>query len=79
MIDIEDARAIAHDVTLLNGAKHRCLDPIALLELPYIEVVRCRDCRWYEREQPGMVYCPLIVGNWVEEGWFCADGERREG
>lgn len=43
-----------------------------------VEVVRCRDCRWHEQEQPGMVYCPRIVGNWVEEGWFCADGERRD-
>ena len=44
----------------------------------YIELVRCKDCRWHEREQPGMVYCPHIVGNWVEDDWYCAGGERRE-
>lgn len=42
------------------------------------ELVRCKDCRWHEQEQPGMVYCPDVVGSWVEDDWFCAGGERRE-
>lgn len=42
------------------------------------ELVRCKDCRWHEQEQPGMVYCPCIVGGWVEDDWFCADGKRGE-
>lgn len=46
--------------------------------LDIIPVVRCKDCRWREQEQPGMVYCPNVMGNWVEDDWFCADGERRE-
>ena len=41
-------------------------------------VVRCKDCRWHEAEQPGMVYCPNTVGGWVNELGFCADGERRK-
>lgn len=43
-----------------------------------VEMVRCKDCRWHEREQPGMVYCPNTVGNWVEDDWYCKGGERRE-
>ena len=42
------------------------------------ELVRCKDCRWREQEEPGMVYCPNVMGNWVEDEWFCADAERRE-
>ena len=42
-----------------------------------VEVVRCKDCRWHEMEEPGMVYCQNIVGGWCNENWFCADGERR--
>ena len=42
-----------------------------------VEVVRCKDCRWHEREQPGMVYCPNTVGNWVEDDWYCKGGERK--
>lgn len=47
-------------------------------EVDAVEVVRCKDCRWHEREQPGMVYCPNTVGNWVENDWYCKGGERRE-
>ena len=43
-----------------------------------VEVVRCKDCRWHEYEEPGMVYCPLVVGDWVEEDWFCKGGERKD-
>jgi len=42
------------------------------------EVVRCRECRYREKEQPGMVYCPNTVGGWVDEDWFCADGAKMD-
>lgn len=41
-------------------------------------VVRCKDCKWHEDEELGMVWCPNEIGNWVKDDWFCADGERRE-
>ena len=40
-----------------------------------VPVVRCKDCRYHEDEQPGMVYCPATVGGWVEDDWFCKGGE----
>lgn len=43
-----------------------------------VEVVRCRDCKHHEDEEPGMVYCPNQVGGWVSDDFFCADGERRD-
>ena len=43
-----------------------------------VEVVRCKDCKHKEREQPGMVYCPMMVGSWVADDHFCKCGERRE-
>ena len=48
------------------------------IKLDVTELIKCRDCRWHEREQPGMVYCPNTVGNWVEDDWYCKGGERRE-
>jgi len=48
------------------------------MEVRIQELVRCKDCRFHEQEQPGMVYCPATVGGWVEENWFCKGGERRE-
>lgn len=43
-----------------------------------VEVVRCKDCKHKEIEQPGMVYCPMMVGSWVADDHFCKWGERRE-
>ena len=41
-----------------------------------VEVVRCKECRYREKEHPGMVYCPYTVGGWVDEDWFCAGGKK---
>lgn len=48
------------------------------IKLNATELIKCQDCRWREQEQPGMVYCPNVMGNWVEDDWFCADGEKGE-
>lgn len=48
-------------------------------EVDAVPVVRCKDCKHAEFSEPGMTYCPGIVGSWVDDDWFCADGERREG
>lgn len=52
-----------------------------------VEVVRCRDCRWYEiyklkkdgtddrRYNPS--YCTLFRHRF-KPNWYCADGERRD-
>ena len=44
-----------------------------------VEVVRCRECKYHEEEGIEMVYCPNMIGGWVENEWFCANGERKEG
>ena len=43
------------------------------------ELVRCKDCVHHRYEELGMVWCPNIVGSWVMEDFYCADGERKEG
>lgn len=57
-----------------------------ILEAPGIELVRCRDCKWYEiyqlkkdgtddrRYKPS--YCTLLRHSFKPD-WYCADGERR--
>lgn len=44
-----------------------------------VPVVRCKECKYHEDEEIGMVYCPNMIGGWVVENWFCADGKRKEG
>lgn len=54
---------------------------IAISKVPtadVVEVVRCKDCVHHEDEVPGMVWCPHIVGNWVNDNWFCAEGDRKD-
>lgn len=43
-----------------------------------VEVVRCKECRFHEHEESGMVWCPNVVGSWIAEDGFCSMGERRE-
>jgi len=39
------------------------------------EIVRCKDCVNAQHREMGMVYCPRMIGSWVADDWFCADGE----
>ena len=32
-----------------------------------------------EEEGIEMVYCHNMIGGWVENEWFCANGKRKEG
>lgn len=47
-----------------------------------IEVVRCKDCRWWERDyqpryHPDERPCNM-VGMGTPPEWFCAEGKRRD-
>lgn len=41
-------------------------------------LVRCKDCRFHEHEEPEMVWCPNVVGTWMAEDDYCSRGERKE-
>lgn len=43
-----------------------------------VQVVRCKDCKYYVDSAIGMVFCPNHIGGWVANDWFCADGVRKE-
>lgn len=47
-------------------------------QINWSPLVRCKDCKHHEYEEPGMIYCPNWVGGWVGEDFFCKAGERRE-
>lgn len=50
-------------------------------DCPLIEVesiVHCKDCKYHEDEELGMVWCPFFIGSWVENDFYCANGEERE-
>jgi len=44
----------------------------------YRKVVLCKDCIHHEDEEPRMVYCPKIMGSWVDEDFYCGAGEEKK-
>ena len=55
-------------------------DPIGEGQYHYTlvgELVRCGECERPQMRQPGMAYCPMIVGGWISNDFFCKYGERR--
>lgn len=49
-----------------------------------VEVVRCKDCRWYDLTDPcgtltpNAHRCKRVTRLWMEDNAFCAYGESRE-
>lgn len=41
------------------------------------EIVRCKDCKHHEDEDLKTVYCPNIVGGWVDYDFYCRDGKEK--
>ena len=66
-----------HPEYLIKDDALHIIDSIPAADV--VEVVRCRECKYHEEEGIEMVYCPNMIGGWVENEWFCANGERKEG
>lgn len=81
LIDANDLLNAIRDDHNINGTNfariRRHIESATTVDA--VEVVRCKDCKYHEDEEIGMVYCPNALGGWVGENWFCADGERKEG
>ena len=75
-----DADALMYEAN--SDGAYGYVDAKQISDAPTVDavpVVRCKDCKYHEDEEIGMVYCPNALGGWVGENWFCADGEREEG
>lgn len=49
----------------------------ALYDLPVIELVRCKDCKWFIKKFENEGRCIKHDNDYHDTDWFCADGERR--
>ena len=43
------------------------------------ELVRCGECKYYEKFNSWCAYCKKVDSYISNENWFCADGERKDG
>ena len=83
LIDADRAMEIVRDQGIAHPNAYHLTNYATLIlrEAPTVdavEVVRCRECKYHEEEGIEMVYCPNMIG-WVENEWFCANGERKGG
>ena len=85
LISRQDVLALAKDVTLQNGCKHRCIDASMIHELPSAEseIIRCKDCKHYRTFEDGISvsWCDLGHSREIDiyDEWFCADAKPKEG
>ena len=52
---------------------------MAIEALQQPEVIRCEDCRWWERESISEGHCLEIDLHHVDEDHYCGYAERKEG
>ena len=84
LIDADRAMEIVRDQGIAHPNAYHLTNYATLIlrEAPTVdavEVVRCRECKYHEEEGIEMVYCHNMIGGWVENEWFCANGKRKEG
>ena len=49
-----------------------------LIENDVLPIVRCKDCQHHTDEEPGVVYCPTVLGGWVSHDFYCGDGAKMD-
>ena len=73
-------RAIDLDETIerfIQAGQNMSKDQVIYMlnRIPTTEIVRCKDCKWYES---GGLPCPLDLCESLGEDGFCSSGERSE-
>ena len=76
VIAVDALLSIAKDVTLANGAKHRCIDATQIHELPKTEIIRCKDCKYYWENAHE---CTYLNQGCIKPEFFCGYAEQKEG
>ena len=63
-----------------NDAENNKLSKVLIGTKEFVNVVRCKDCRW-GKEACGNIECTVDIGStWAEYHgyeWFCPNGERK--
>ena len=43
-----------------------------------VQVVRCKDCKYWEKQKDSAQGRCILSGNYPTSAWFCANGERKD-
>ena len=79
LIDANEIKKREHDVTLANGAKHRCFDTTRLYEIPTVDavpVIRCKDCKHWSGDDDE-TYCEELGILNTHYNSYCSWAEKK--
>lgn len=82
LIYADELMKYAHDVTLGNGARHRCIDATVIYAIPTVDavpVIRCKDCL-YNLQLGTEIRCRHRQGlnGRISADDYCSLAERKE-
>ena len=43
-----------------------------------VEVVRCKDCKWWDKQEDSIQGRCALSGHYPTGAWYCANGERKQ-
>lgn len=61
-----------------KGSHLNCWQMIDMPEANVVEVVRCKDCMWWEKQNDSLQGRCALLGSYPTGNWYCANGERKE-
>lgn len=82
-----DADAVAHEIleeygdVVKSEEVNKAIDKIygMVINAPTIDIVRCKECIWRDKDNQGEDYCTYAKGLAdINESSFCSWGERSE-
>lgn len=77
--DALDWERIEHE----HGARHEAVvDCEQMVEkaptIDAVPVVRCKDCKWWTKQEKSIQGRCALTGTYPTGGWYCGNGERKE-
>ena len=83
-IEREAVEKMLEDAQVISDGEYTgyCIEDVSISSIPtadVVEVVRCKDCKWYESRKNYAPYCNNVMNLFEEMKLddFCSYGERR--
>ena len=65
-----------------GGIKDACIDILNFIDnaptVDAVPVVRCKDCKWWTKQEASIQGRCALAGIYPTGGWYCGNGERED-
>ena len=78
---IEWIKSIREENSTIEEAEGLIIAEDAIANLPpadVVEVVRCKDCRWWNKQSDSLQGRCELTHSYPTGAWYCANGARKE-